>query len=151
MSNESPSEFVAAVAADLRAHLGYCELALEIATAENRALNGMDEYEPFEFFQKRKHLVADLESSLLKLQTWRKAWQQLPSDERERHPDVFNLFQEIGNMTMRVMQLDRENQQALLRRGLVPPKHLSLAAGAQPSHYVASVYRRNAAADNYAH
>jgi len=51
----------------------------------------------------------------------------------------------IQDLLMRVLLIDRENQQALLRRGLVPPKHLSLAAGPQPSHYVASVYRRNAA------
>jgi hypothetical protein len=141
----SSPEFLTAVIGDLRVHLGLCETALAIATAENRALCGAGEYEPFEFFQKRKHLVTDLESSLAKLRTWRKVWQQFSSAERDQFPEVKAMFQTIGNLTMRVMQLDRENQQHLLRRGLVPPKHLSLAAGAQPSHYVASVYRRNAA------
>jgi hypothetical protein len=40
--------------------------------------------------------------------------------------------------------LDRENQQALLRRGLVPARHVT-ACAAPPSNYVASLYRRHAA------
>lgn len=144
-TTSSTPEFLTALIRDLREHLGFCESALAIATAENQALNGAGEYEPFEFFQKRKHLVADLEASLVKLQTWRKVWQQLPPAEREKFSEVKAIFQAIGNLTVRVMQLDRENQQALLRRGLVPAKHLSLATTPQPSHYVASVYRRNVA------
>jgi len=38
--------------------------------------------------------------------------------------------------------LDRENQQAMLRRGLVPTRHLPAAAVQQPN-YVASLYQRN--------
>jgi hypothetical protein len=113
--------------------------------AENHALNSPGEYQPFDYFQKRKNLLAGLDASLAKLKTWRQAWQQVSPADRAGCAEVRPMFQAIGDLIMRVMQLDRENQQALLRRGLVPPKHLSLAAGPQPSHYVASVYRRNAA------
>jgi hypothetical protein len=46
---------------------------------------------------------------------------------------------------MKFLQLDRENQQSLLRRGLVPPRHLPAVAAQQP-HYVAGLYRRHAQA-----
>jgi hypothetical protein len=147
MNNDSTApEFLAALARDLREHLGLCETALALAAEENRALAGAGDYQPFEFHQKRKALLSGIDSSLLRLRTWRRAWQQVDPADRDRCAEVKPLFQKIQDLLMRVLLLDRENQQALLRRGLVPPKHLSLAAGPQPSHYVASVYRRNAAA-----
>ena len=138
-------EFLSALSRDLREHLGFCESALALATEENRALIGGGDYQPFEFHQKRTVLLAGIDASLLRLRTWRQAWQQVAPADRDRCAEVKPLFQKIQDLLMRVLLLDRENQQALLRRGLVPPKHLSLAAGPQPSHYVASVYRRNAA------
>lgn len=142
----STPEFVAALVRDLSEHQGFCETALALATEENRALNSPGDYQPFEIHQRRTRLLAELDFSLAKLRTWRAAWQQLDSTAREGCAEIRPLFQSIQDLLMRVLLLDRENQQALLRRGLVPPKHLTLAAGPQPSHYVASVYRRNAVA-----
>ena len=139
-------EFLPALARDLREHLGFCETALALATEENRALTGAGDYQPFEFHQKRSHLLTGLNATLLKLRTWRLAWQQFEPADRARCTEVKPLFQMIQDLLMRVLLLDRENQQALLRRGLVPTKHLSLAAGPQPPHYVANLYRRNVAA-----
>ncbi len=159
--NQSTSapEFLPALARDLREHLGCCETALALATEENRALNAAGDFQPFEFHQKRTRLLALLDSSLVRLRTWRQAWQQIECGRRSAesgmaalrtpHSELRTLqplFQAIQDLLMRVLMLDRENQQALLRRGLVPPKHLSLAAGPQPSHYVANLYRRNIAA-----
>ena len=131
---------------DLREHLGCCETALALAAEENRALNSASEFQLFSFQQQRKQLLLGLDASLLRLRTWRLAWQQFAVADRERCSEVKPLFQKIQDLLMRVLVLDRENQQALLRRGLVPPKHLSLAAGPQPPHYVANLYRRNTAA-----
>ena len=52
------------------------------------------------------------------------------------------MFQTIQSLLMKVLLLDRENQQALLRRGLVPAKHLPPVAAQQP-HYVAGLYQRH--------
>jgi hypothetical protein len=38
--------------------------------------------------------------------------------------------------------LDRENEQLLLRRGLIPPKHLPPVQRQRP-HYVAGLYQRH--------
>lgn len=147
MNSESTApEFLHVLARDLREHLGLCETALALATEENRALAGTGDYQPFEFHQKRKSLLTRLTSTQLKLRTWRRAWQQFDPADRARCTEVKPLFQMIQDLLMRVLLLDRENQQALLRRGLLPANHLSLAAGPQPPHYVANLYRRNAAA-----
>lgn len=145
MNNTTSPELLTALNHDLREHLALCETALAVSSAESRALNGGDAYEPFDFYQKRKQLVSGLDASFVKLQTWRQVWQRLSPEERTGLADARAMFQAIGDITVRVMQLDRENQQALLRRGLVPSKHLSLATTPRPSHYVASVYRRNSA------
>ena len=145
-NNPTIPEFLSALVHDLREHLGCCETALALATEENRALNGGGDFQLLEFQEQRKRLLSGLDSSLLRLRTWRQAWQQFAPADRERCADVKPLFQKIQDLLMRVLMLDRENQQALLRRGLVPPQHLTLAAGPQPPHYVANLYRRNIAA-----
>jgi hypothetical protein len=43
---------------------------------------------------------------------------------------------------MRMIILDRENEQLLLRRGLIPPKHLPPVQRQRP-HYVAGLYQRH--------
>ncbi|MFO1486978.1 MAG: hypothetical protein U1F65_00730 [Verrucomicrobiota bacterium] len=146
--NSAPAapEFLSALVRDLREHLGCCENALGLAAAENRALNGGGEFEAAGFQEQRRQLLSGLDASLLRLRTWRQAWQQFSAADRERCAEARPLFQKIQDLLMRVLVLDRENQQALLRRGLVPPQHLSLAAGPQPPHYVANLYRRNVAA-----
>jgi hypothetical protein len=47
----------------------------------------------------------------------------------------------LQDLLVKILQLDRENQQALLRRGLVPARHVASCA-APPSNYVANLYRR---------
>ena len=143
MNTATAPEFLTALVRDLHEHLGCCERAIELATAENRALNNADDFQIAEFQHQRKQLLSGLDSSLVRLRTWRQAWQQFSAGDRERCGEVKPLFQKIQDLLMRVLLIDRENQQALLRRGLVPPKHLSLAAGPQPPHYVANLYRRN--------
>jgi hypothetical protein len=64
--------------------------------------------------------------------------------ERARHKDVALLLKQNQEVTMRILNLDRENEQSLLRRGLVPSKHLPPANRQRP-HFVADLYRRNKA------
>ena len=52
----------------------------------------------------------------------------------------------LQNLLVKILQLDRENQQALLRRGLVPARHVT-ACAAPPSHYVANLYLKHVTSD----
>ena len=127
---------------DLRSYLALCEEVLALTQRENRALSGQTDYRPFDFLQARKGLLPKLKEAFISLQSWRQTWHQFSPDERASQVEVKTLFQTAQDMLMKVLLLDRENQQALLRRGLVPAKHLPQVAAQKP-HFVASVYKRH--------
>lgn len=132
----------AELAADLRAHFGLCEDILAIVTRESQALRSPAEVPAFDFYQGRKSLLPRLDQSLGRLKQHRQAWQRLSPAERARHPEVAALLRSNQDLIMRILVLDRENEQALLRRGLVPPRHLPPVQRLRP-HYVADLYRRH--------
>jgi hypothetical protein len=127
---------------DLQRHLALCEEAMEMTMRENQALAGSAAYEPFEFYQLRKDLLPRLEQSLIALRFRRQEWQKLEPSQRTGGAEISALMQTAQGLLMKVLMLDRENQQALLRRGLVPARHLPASAAQQP-HCVADLYRRH--------
>jgi len=127
---------------DLRAHLALCQEVMSLAVTENKALSSAHGYVSFEFYKKRKNLLPRLEESLMALRKWRIRSQEAGSGERAGCSDAKALFQAVQGLLMKVLLLDRENQQALLRHGLVPARQLPSTA-AQQSHCVADVYRRH--------
>jgi hypothetical protein len=144
MNNLITSEFASGLVAELRSYLNLCEEIFALAARENQALNGHAEFQPLEFYEKRKTLLPTLEALLVQLRHRRIFWQQVSQPERERCEEVKPLFQSIQSLLMKVLLLDRENQQAMLRRGLVPIKHLPAVAVQKP-HFVAGLYQRNSA------
>lgn len=144
MNLPGPETFFAAIVRDLREHLDLCHECLALFTVENRLLRGATPWEPAEFSGQRKRLLPRLESVLIKLRGGREAWQKVPEAERERCGEVNNMFRELQNLLPRVLLLDRENQQEMLRRGAVPAAQLPPAASQQPD-FVASLYRRHTA------
>jgi hypothetical protein len=130
---------------ELRAYLELCEQALNLATHENLALAGQTIYQPADYIKKRKALLPDLESLEKKLRIRRITWQQTPSAASECCHEIKGLFHRIQAVLMKVLLLDRENQQALLRRGIVPAQFLPTPAQQQP-HYVAGLYQRHTTA-----
>ena len=139
------ASFSAAFAQDLRGQLELCQEAMNLAISESQALSGQSTYEPFNFYQTRKDLLPRLEQSLMALRKWRVRWQQADPAERASCSEVQALFQSVQSMLMKVLLLDRENQQALLRRGLLSPRQLPPTAAQQP-HFVADAYRRHSRA-----
>jgi hypothetical protein len=138
-----PAQFEEDLIHDLRAHLALCQEAMDLAARENQALASPQGYQPAEFQLKRKDLLPRLEESLMSLRKWRQCWQQASPAARSGCSEVKALFQAVQALLMKVLLLDRENQQALLRLGLLPVRHLPATAGQQP-HCVADLYRRHA-------
>jgi hypothetical protein len=89
----------------------------------------------------RKNLLPRLNESLDILKKHRLRWTQASPAERARHPEVASLLRQSQDLIMKIIVQDRENEQALLRRGLVPPKHLPPANRQRPN-FVADLYRR---------
>jgi hypothetical protein len=131
-------ELTARLILELHAFRRLCEEALALATQEGRTLAGPDDYLPGEFNQWRKRLLPQLDSALIQFRKLRQGRRQTVYPE-----EINSLFQSIQSLLMKVLLRDRENQQALLRRGLVPPLHQPPAEAQQP-HFVSSLYRRHA-------
>lgn len=133
---------VAELAGHLRRFLALCDEALALVTREGHALTGPAEYQPFEFYQGRKTLLLKLDEGLNLLRTGRQAWRRLDAAEQTRCSEVKLLLSTVQEALVKILVLDRENQQALLRRGLVPARHMPSVARGTPLQ-AARAYRRH--------
>jgi len=129
--NSTSSTELTGLTADLLAFRALCEDTLDLATRENQALSHQTDYQPEEFSRKRKALIPGLESVLLNLRGRRQSGQQ-PSWLGASSEQLRSLVQSIQNLLMKVLLLDRENHQALLRRGLLPLAHWPSAGLCRP-------------------
>jgi hypothetical protein len=132
----------AGIASDLRSHVTVCEELLRLVQRESQALNSPDDFSSSDFYQHRKALLPRLEQSAAQLKKIRLIWQNLPPADRTQNPEVPKLLRTGQDLTMKILMIDRENEQMLLRRGLVPAKSLPPAQRQRP-HYVAELYRRS--------
>jgi flagellar biosynthesis/type III secretory pathway chaperone len=133
----SPAEIID----ELNQRLLLCHELLKVVEREGHALRRADHPSLFEFYQHRKNLLPRLNQSLDTLRRHRVHWQKLGMDERARHPEIGMLLRQNQDLTMKIIVLDRENEQGLLRRGLVPPRELP-SVNRQRPHFVAELYRR---------
>jgi hypothetical protein len=126
---------------ELDTHMAVCRELLAIAEGEGNALRRADSPSLFEFCQLKKNLLPRLNQTLDSLRKHRVKWQSLSSDERARHPEIGRRLRRNQDLAMKFILLDRENEQGLLRRGLVPPRQLP-SVNRQRPHFVAELYRR---------
>jgi hypothetical protein len=144
MNTAQPADFSGEIFRQLTGHRDVCREFLALFTEENQSLRNPQPWSPGIFHEQRKRLLPRLESVLINLRRCRQQWHSATAAERERCSEIKELFREIQNLLPRLLLLDRENQQEMLRRGLVPATQLPPAAGQRPN-YVASLYRRHAA------
>jgi hypothetical protein len=127
---------------DLREHLKLCEEILALVQRESQSLRDPSQPSQFGVCQERKSILPRLDASLNALRRERSLWQQMTPAQRAEYPQVPVLMRQNQDLIMKILVLDRENEQALLRRGMVPPRHIPPAARQRP-HFVADLYRRN--------
>ena len=133
------------VATSLRRHLQVCRELLTLVEAEAQSWRHAEPQAIYTGAHRRKDLLAHLNQSLDDLRKHRVRWQRLAPAERARQPEVVALLRLNQEIIMKIIVLDRENEQTLLRRGLVPVRNLPSAHRQRP-HYVADLYRRGSAA-----
>jgi hypothetical protein len=133
------------MAVDLRTHLALHTELLGWIEKESQALRQPDGSSPFEVFQARSGALPRLDESLVRLRGHRASWVAMSPEERSANPEVRSLLRQNLDLILRLIVLDRENEQLLLRRGLVPAKHLPPANRQRPQ-YVADLYRRQSPA-----
>ena len=111
---------------------------------ESQSLRRLQTWSPKASQEQRNRLLPRLESGLMQLRSIRQDWERMPAGQRELGGEAQGLLRDIQNLLPRLLMLDRENQQEMLRRGLIPAGQLPPAAAQRPN-YVASLYRRHAA------
>lgn len=129
------------LAAELRSHQDLYHEILLAVEKEGRALRDPGNAEPLLGPAPRQNLLPRLNESLDILKKHRVRWAQASPAERSQQPEVAPLLRQSQDLIMKIIVQDRENEQGLLRRGMIPPRHLPPANSTRP-HYVASVYQR---------
>lgn len=135
---------ISAIRKDLTDHLALCREVLALVEREAIALREAQDGVQFGFLQEKKTLLARLEVSVEALKARRQDWQTVPPPLRAQHRDIDLLLRQNQDLIMKIIVLDRENEQSLLRRGLVPSLHLP-SSNRQRPHFVAELYRRQGA------
>jgi hypothetical protein len=129
--------------ADLRAHQAICRELLTLAERESQALRLNQTAVLHELYQTKKTMLPRINESLGKVRQHRVSWQALSVGERSAQPEIGFLIRQVQDLIMRVIHLDRENEQGLLRRGLIAPREIPSVNLHRP-HFVADLYRRHA-------
>ena len=138
-------DLITGIAGAVQTHLAVCNDLLALAHKESETLQKPDSYPAKALQEERKALLTRLESALTLLVRQRTLWQQTSIEGAARNPQLARLVQPALDTIMRVLVLDRENEQHLLRRGLLPARSLPPAEQARP-HYVTQLYQRHAQA-----
>lgn len=129
------------IARDLRHHLELSREVLAVIEREAQALRATDPGLPKALTTLKQQLLPRLNHSVDRLRQIRVRWQQFDAAERTKHPEVPALLRENQEVIMKAILLDRENEQSMLRLGLVPAGQLP-PSQRQRAHTVADLYRR---------
>lgn len=129
------------LAAELRSHQDLYRELLAMVEREGRLLRDGDADQSSSGTELRSRLMPRLNESLDILKKHRIRWTQAGPAERAQHPEIAALLRQSQDLIMKIIVQDRENEQALLRRGMVPPRHLPPANRQRPG-FVADLYRR---------
>lgn len=132
---------------DLRSQLALNMDLLGHLERESQHLRQVDAPQSTAASEARKQALPRLDSALQRIRQHRNYWLSLSPEVRSTKHEIRELLRQNQDLIMRLIILDRENEQLLLRRGLIPPKHLPPAQRQRP-HYVADMYRRQHSAGN---
>jgi hypothetical protein len=130
------------MAADLRSQLALNTELLGHLERESQHLRQPEASVPSASQEARRQLLPRLDEALRKIRQHRGHWLSLGPEIRASRREIRDLLRQNQDLIMRLIVLDRENEQLLLRRGLIPPKHLPPVQRQRP-HYVADLYRRS--------
>jgi hypothetical protein len=129
----------------LQEHQQLCRQMLAVFEREAAGLQAGDLSVLTEADAARRELLPRLQALTRQLRAQREAWERLPDAQRQWPAPLRALLEENQALVLRLLALDRENQQARLRLGLVPPQHWPAPQPPAGQGYVSELYRRHAA------
>jgi hypothetical protein len=130
-----------ALAAALEKHLAWFQSTAEAFTADNEQLNRGERLDWPEFTARRKKVLNDLGDVVVSLREQRLVWEKLAAGRADQHPVLGPLLSANTNMIMKLVVLNREFEQLMLRHGLLPANYLPALPPQEP-HFASKVYQR---------
>ena len=131
---------LAALAAQLNSHIELCGQILAVVQQEHQQLKAGAVDDIAAFQAGRQGMLERLTTAQEGILAHQDSWTSLPAAERDKRPDIAKLLKESTDLIMKIVSLDRENEQLMLRHKLVPPNHLPPAERQNPS-LVAKLYK----------
>lgn len=126
----------------VRQHLGVCNALLDLAHKEAQALASSDPFPVMAIQVERKALLSRLECALKLVSQKGTVWNRADGQASPASLKLTRLLRTALDTIMRVLVLDRENEQQLLRRGLLSARCLPPAEQSRP-HFVTRLYQRH--------
>ena len=135
-SPDAPS----ALASELQAHITLCGEIFAVVQQEHQKLktSAVDDLAALQ--AGRQGMLERLNAAQEGIQAHKEAWTRLQPAERQQRPNIANLLKQSTDLIMKIVSLDRENEQLMLRNKLVPPSHLPPVQRQNPN-LVAKMYK----------
>lgn len=105
---------------DLRSHLALNTDLLGHLERESQSLRQLESDRPTSAAEARRDILPRLEEALQRIRNHRSYWLSLSPEVRSTKHEIRDLLRQNQDLIMRMILLDRENEQLLLRRGLIP-------------------------------
>ena len=90
----------------------------------------------------RQKLIPLLDRVTEKMKQHRQIWESLSYEERATRPDVNELIVEALNTIMKIIKLDRANEEILLKNGSIPIKEIPPSMRQKPGQVV-NIYKQH--------
>ncbi len=135
------SDGLPALEQELRAHLNLCGELLAVVQREHQQLKTGHVDDLNALLQAREGMLDRLTRAQETLFAHKETWMALNPAQREKHPAISALIRQDLDLIMKIVSLDRENEQLLLRHKLVPANHLPPAQRQNPN-LIAQMYKK---------
>ncbi len=138
-ANSSHEELVA-LAYALQAHIELCGEILAIVQQEHQRLKNNQVDDVTQLQEARQGMIERLTTAQAEIGRHKAAWMALTDVQKQSMPEIGQRLQHCTDLIMKIVSLDRENEQLMLRNKLVPPSHLPPAQRQNPN-LVAKLYK----------
>ena len=131
---------LSALANELQTHISLCGEILTVVQKEHQKLktSAVDDLAALQ--AGRQGMLERPNAAQEGILAHKEEWMRLKPEERQQRPDIANLLKQSTDLIMKIVSLDRENEQLMLRNKLVPPSHLPPAQRQNPN-LVAKMYK----------
>ena len=138
-TNSSHEELVA-LAHALQAHIDLCGEVLATVQQEHQSLKTNQVEDLTQLQNRRQEMLERLTTAQAGIAAHKDAWGALNKAQKQTMPEIGQRLKQCTDLIMKIVSLDRENEQLMLRNKLVPPGHLPPAERQNPN-LVAKIYK----------